>query len=180
MIGWTDERVELLKKLWTDGLSASQIAGQLGGGVTRNAVIGKVHRLGLSGRTKAASVQPRSVRPKNRPQAPAPQRSGGAPQPLVFGNTALKPSPRPMAEPRPDMEPAPAIPFPAPAVENRVTILQLNERTCRWPEGDPSSNEFRFCGASSEVGVPYCKYHCAIAYQPAQDRRREKRVANGR
>jgi hypothetical protein len=101
-MSWNDERVELLKKLWTDGLSASQIAGELGG-VTRNAVIGKVHRLGLSGRAKAPSVSAPRVR-KAVPRAPARPVS----MPQMRGNTALAAMPmtetyivaemRPMAE----------------------------------------------------------------------------------
>lgn len=175
MLGWTDERVELLKKLWGEGLSASQIASQLGS-VTRNAVIGKVHRLGLSGRTKTVTTAPRPVRAKPRPNAsPAPR---GTVQPLIFGANALKSVAEAEVEPELDRAPAPAIPFPAPSAEGRVTILQLNERTCRWPEGDPASDEFRFCGGSSQPGVPYCAYHCMLAYQPSQDRRRDRRVAN--
>ncbi len=83
---WTDERVELLKKLWADGLSASQIAGELGG-ITRNAVIGKVHRLGLSGRAKAPSS---SVPRQRKPRAPTMFR---APRPMMRGNTALAAQP---------------------------------------------------------------------------------------
>jgi len=180
-INWSDERVETLKKLWAEGLSASQIAAQLGG-VTRNAVIGKVHRLGLSGRTKTPTPAPRAARPKMRPPSSPPQSRPS--QPLTFGATALKIVDRPEAEARPQAEPAPAIPFPVPDAGARVTILQLNERTCRWPEGDPASPDFRFCGASSEVGVPYCQYHCAVAYQPSVERRRgrereQRRLAVG-
>ena len=167
---WSEERVELLKKLWADGLSASMIATQLGG-VTRNAVIGKVHRLGLSGRTKTVSTQPRTNRPKMRPNGP----SRPSVQPLVFGNNALKMEARPEIMP---VAPAPApIPFPAPSPEDRVTILGLTEKTCRWPEGDPASSEFRFCGSQTNTGLPYCAYHCAVAYQPSQERRRELRRA---
>jgi GcrA cell cycle regulator len=174
MIVWTDERVEQLKKLWNDGLSASQIAAQLGG-VTRNAVIGKVHRLGLSGRTKTVTTTPRASRPKMRPN-----NHHGRPsiQPLVFGANALKRELLP-AENQ-ERAPAIAIPFPAPSPEGRVGILQLSERTCRWPEGDPASSDFKFCGAQTASALPYCPYHCAIAYQPSQDRRRDKRAAGAR
>src|SRR6188472_1916212 len=86
LMSWTDERVELLKKLWADGLSASQIAGELGG-ITRNAVIGKVHRLGLSGRAKAPSS---SVPRQRKPRAPSMFR---APRPMMRGNTALAHAP---------------------------------------------------------------------------------------
>lgn len=165
---WTDERVELLKKLWQEGLSASMIATQLGG-VTRNAVIGKVHRLGLSGRTKTITTSSRVAQQKPRQQsAPRP-----TVQPLTFGATALKP--RPVPAPRPVAAPEP-IPFPAPAGD-RISILQLTERTCRWPIGDPATSEFGFCGASKEPGgAPYCPYHCRIAYQPVVDRRRDRRA----
>lgn len=174
MIVWTDERVEQLKKLWSDGLSASQIAAQLGG-ITRNAVIGKVHRLGLSGRTKTLTTAPRNSRPKMRPGGGLARPSI---QPLVFGANALKRDVAP--EGAPERAPAVAIPFPAPSPEGRVTILQLSERTCRWPEGDPATSDFKFCGAQTASGLPYCPYHCAIAYQPSQDRRRDRRAAGAR
>lgn len=159
-MSWTDERVELLKKLWSDGLSASQIAGELGG-ITRNAVIGKVHRLGLSGRAKSPSSS--SPRPRK-------ARSGGhmlrVQRPQMRGNTALAYDYEP--EPEPEMLEIP--------VEQRKTLLQLNENTCRWPIGDPSSTEFFFCGGDSVNEQPYCSFHSRVAYQPASDRRREKRT----
>ncbi len=173
-MSWTDERVELLRKLWSDGLSASQIAAQIGS-VTRNAVIGKVHRLGLSGRAKTMTTAPRINRTphKARPQGNSMPRAGMAP--MSFGATALKTEAQPDVERA--VEPAPAIPFPVPESQSRITLMQLTERTCRWPVGDPSTAEFRFCGANSEAGVPYCTYHCAIAYQPVSDRKR--RAAGG-
>jgi GcrA cell cycle regulator len=170
-MSWTDERVELLKKLWNQGLSASQIAAELAGGVTRNAVIGKVHRLGLSGRTKAPSPQP--VRPRKAVTRAPSHPMTHAPQ--VRGNLAL--SPKPVA-PAPVIEIAPA---PSPEivipVSERVTIMDLRESMCRWPHGDPTSEEFRFCGAKSSPGTPYCPYHSQIAYQPSLERRRERSKA---
>jgi GcrA cell cycle regulator len=158
LMGWTDERVELLKKLWADGLSASQIAAELGG-ITRNAVIGKVHRLGLSGRAKS----PSSSAP--RPRKP---RSSGhmmrVSRPAMRGNTALAYDYEP--EPEPEMIEIP--------IEQRKTLLQLNEKTCRWPVGDPGSTEFFFCGGEA-ADSPYCTFHSRVAYQPASDRRRDKR-----
>ena len=157
-MGWTDERVELLKKLWADGLSASQIAAELGG-ITRNAVIGKVHRLGLSGRAKSpssAAPRPRKAR------APGMLRVS---RPAMRGNTALAFEYEP--EPEPELIEIP--------VEQRKTLLQLNERTCRWPIGDPGSNDFFFCGGEAASELPYCSYHSRVAYQPANERRREKR-----
>ncbi len=122
-MSWTDERVELLKKLWADGLSASQIAAELGG-ITRNAVIGKVHRLGLSGRAKS----PSSTAP--RPRKP---RSSGhmmrVPRASMRGNTALAYDYE--AEPEPELIEIP--------IEQRKTLLQLNEKTCHWPVGDPAA-----------------------------------------
>lgn len=172
-MSWTNERVELLKKLWSDGLSASQIAGELGG-VTRNAVIGKVHRLGLSGRAKTTttSAKPRRPRTSAAPSNAAPKRP--SPQPMTHGATALKAdiAPEPAAEPKPAVEPiAELVP-----ISQRATILTLTERTCKWPIGDPATDDFYFCGRQSDAGVPYCAHHCKIAYQPVSDRRRDRKV----
>ena len=174
-MSWTDERVERLKTLWSEGLSASQIATELGA-VTRNAVIGKVHRLGLSGRAKP-QVQPA------RPQAAAPQRVKAAPSrtvaqssnarviahPVSVGATALKADT--LAEQV--LVAAPVVEADPPSFE-RVTILNLNEQTCKWPVGDPGKPDFFFCGRKSDVGIPYCAFHARIAYQPSAERRRER------
>ncbi|HTT47305.1 MAG TPA: GcrA family cell cycle regulator [Pseudolabrys sp.] len=157
-MSWTDERVELLKKLWADGLSASQIAAELGG-ITRNAVIGKVHRLGLSGRAKS----PSSASPR-----PRKARSSGmlrVPRPAMRGNTALAYDYE--VEPEPELIEIP--------VEQRKTLLQLTEKTCHWPIGDPGSGDFFFCGGETANELPYCSYHSRVAYQPANERRRDKR-----
>jgi GcrA cell cycle regulator len=149
---WTDERVELLKKLWTDGLSASQIAAELGG-ITRNAVIGKVHRLGLSGRAKS----PSSTAPRPR----KPRASGHMmrlARPAMRGNTALAP----MYETDVDSEPE--------LIENIIPIGQ------RWPIGDPGTAEFFFCGGAPLDGAPYCGYHSRVAYQPPAARRDRRPV----
>ena len=169
-MGWTEERVELLKKLWAEGLSASQVAAELGN-VTRNAVIGKVHRLGLSGRakpTRGAAARPRRMRSMR------PQRDG-EPGFATIGNTALKAESVALARTRPKPEPAPIAELVIPK-EQRKTILQLTEYTCKWPIGDPGDEEFHFCGRNSDIGGPYCDYHARIAYQPLQDRRRERRA----
>ncbi|GLK68494.1 GcrA family cell cycle regulator [Hansschlegelia plantiphila] len=173
---WTDERVELLKKRWADGLSASQIAAELGG-VTRNAVIGKVHRLGLSGRAKAAPTGVARLRAKPAASAPRRQATSAPREPsyAVHGNVALAPA---VSAPRPT--PAPRI-VPIGLVETsqlvceRVTIMELRENMCRWPLGDPSQTDFRFCGGRCSPGDAYCGHHAAIAYQPAHDRRRDRR-----
>src|SRR5512143_4004587 len=128
-MGWTDERVETLKKLWLEGLSASQIAKHLGG-VTRNAVIGKVHRLGLSGR--AVPSQP--TRPVFKAPRPA--------RPVV----AAQPSPRRALEPSPVPAPRPPASIEEPGT---ATVLTLGAHMCKWPIGDPATDSFTFCGRRS-------------------------------
>jgi GcrA cell cycle regulator len=164
VMSWTDERVELLRKLWLDGLSASQIAHELANGITRNAVIGKVHRLGLSGRVKTAA--PANSRPRPKTLRPAHMRSSGM---SVRGNTALALKPQILEAPQPIEE----IVIP---ISQMVTIMELKEAMCRWPVGDPTSAEFRFCGAKKAAAGtgPYCPYHSRIAYQPLQERRRDR------
>lgn len=139
-MAWTDERVETLKKLWQDGLSCTQIAKQLGG-VTRNAVIGKITRLGLAGR--AAPSAP--ARPKFRAPRPA--------RPAV-------------ASPPPPPPPLP--PAPARYVEEGpglATVLTLGTHMCKWPIGDPRNATFTYCGRRQDKG-PYCAEHARVAYQP--------------
>ncbi|HVY83712.1 MAG TPA: GcrA family cell cycle regulator [Caulobacterales bacterium] len=148
---WTDERVNTLKKLWAEGLSASQIAKQLGG-VTRNAVIGKVHRLGLAGRATPSRPAKRPVR---------------AARPRVVGPTA--PRIRPAAT-----MPTVVIPQlePMKLEDGRTaTVLSLNESMCKFPIGDPNDADFAFCGRSA-CGGPYCADHARLAYQPTQARKR--------
>lgn len=169
---WTDERVELLKKLWGDGLSASQIATEIGGGITRNAVIGKVHRLGLSGRGKAKAAPP--ARPKGK-AAPAPNAPAPAPPPRPAAVVA--PAPAALAvEAAPEPAPPPAADEVGLPLSERVTIMDLRESMCRWPMGDPTKPEFRFCGARSVTGLPYCSNHAQVAYQPVADRKRDRRL----
>ena len=150
-MGWTDERVELLKKLWQDGLSASQIAKQLGG-VTRNAVIGKVHRLGLSGRAAPSKPQ-RTVFKAPRPARP----------------TAMV-----VTAPRRMSDSSPTPPTPVRYIDERpgtATVLTLGAHMCKWPIGDPALDNFTFCGRRSDEG-PYCHEHAEVAYQPAQAKKK--------
>jgi GcrA cell cycle regulator len=152
-MGWTDERVELLKKLWQDGLSASQIAKQLGG-VTRNAVIGKVHRLGLSGRA-TPSKPARTVFKAPRPARPA---------------AAAPSAPRRLAEPvSQQVQPTPV--RYVDETPGSATVLTLGAHMCKWPIGDPSLDSFTFCGRRSSDG-PYCMEHSQVAYQPSQAKKR--------
>ena len=168
-MSWTDERVELLTKLWAEGLSASQIATELGG-ATRNAVIGKVHRLGLSGRGKA----PVQAKPRRTRQARAPRRT--VVQATTVGNVALKQVFEEEMEPNqlPQVQTANVAPFVIP-LEQRRSILTLSEQTCKWPIGHPGSDDFYFCGAKCDVSTPYCEAHSRLAYQPAVDRRRDRK-----
>jgi GcrA cell cycle regulator len=183
-MGWTEERVELLKKLWLEGLSASQIAGVLGEGVTRNAVIGKVHRLKLSGRAKPASSTPR-VRNASRSSARrVSSPSGGSSSPRsslggmmksrslgsapMHGATALKISEDVEAEAYVAPQ---AVELFIPVAE-RLSLLQLSENTCKWPIGDPLSSEFYFCGQHSNDGKPYCEFHSRRAYHQVDRKKR--------
>ena len=160
-MSWTEERVDTLKKLWQEGHSASQIAKQLGG-VTRNAVIGKVHRLGLSGR--AAPSQP--TRPLYKPARVA--RPAVSPQSHGAHGSSL-----PRREP---VVARPVISQPlTPYVEapGTATVLTLGAKMCKWPIGDPSSDSFSFCGRRADDGTPYCVEHARVAYQPSQKKKRE-------
>ena len=168
-MAWTDEIIEQLKQHWMEGKSASQIAGLLGNGMTRNAVIGKVHRLGLAGRAKAPSsgaARPRAPPPPAHRVA-GPRLNSAAPR-IVRGATALAIAPQALAEvDEPEFESV-VVPM-----SLRVTIVELKESMCRWPLGDPADSEFRYCGSPTASG-PYCAYHAGLAYQPAQERRRDR------
>lgn len=162
--GWTDDRVTLLKKLWTDGLSASQIAKQLGG-VTRNAVIGKVHRLGLAGRAAPSRPIKRIPVPIARPRPTlVPPVAGATTKPEVstrptpiLPTAALKAAVKPVA--------------PAEKRGDLIGVLQLGSNMCKWPIGDPGDVDFGFCGAGCTSGAVYCTEHAAIAFQPAMSRK---------
>lgn len=172
-MNWTDERVELLKKLWSEGLSASQIAAQLGG-VSRNAVIGKVHRLKLSSRGRATAAP---TRQKKTTQVAAAtktvQRTVTATRTVTasIGATALQAQfdVEPVA--RHYIRPVENVVVP---ISRRLQLVQLNERTCKWPNGDPLSEDFSFCGNEAGESGPYCGYHSKVAFQPASERRRSR------
>ena len=171
---WTEERIERLKALWAEGLSASQIAAELGG-VTRNAVIGKVHRLGLSGRVKSAgSATPRPRKPIVRQGSASRSQPTGSSSFAVRGNVALKPviiadtAIVALAE-----QAAEDVVVP---MSRRVSIMELREGVCKWPLGDPMATDFVYCGADCGVGSVYCSHHSRLAYQPTQDRRRSVEI----
>jgi GcrA cell cycle regulator len=196
-MSWTDERVELLKKMWGEGQSASQIAKELGG-VTRNAVIGKVHRLGLSNRTAAGGAAKAEAKPAPAPKAAAPAEPKPAPRPEPKTEPAREPV---RAEAAPESKPIPArkqiIPAgqplpPQPSANEispealakvneiekkakKLTLMELTERTCKWPVGDPATEDFWFCGLPVQQGKPYCEAHVGVAFQPMSSRRDRRR-----
>ena len=208
-MSWTDERIERLKELWTRGMTASHIADELGG-VSRNAVIGKAHRLGLQSRpspVKAneaapaeepqaapepatvpeAKAAPAAPQPAPRP-APAPAAAPSpaaaapeptpAPQPLIRSigpGGFLRQAPGEQQSPIPPAPPRRLVPAkPSPEIADKTSLLDLNEKICKWPIGHPGEPDFHFCGAQSNPGFPYCVEHCGVAYQaqlPRRDRR---------
>ncbi len=194
-MSWTDERVETLKRMWGEGQSASQIAKELGG-VTRNAVIGKVHRLGLSNRVggkeeeeeapapaaaraepaqRPEPVPPRTEAP--RPAAPAAAVPASNVTPLPV-RKAIIPAGQPLP-PQPSLnEISPEALASVREVEKRarkLSLMELTERTCKWPIGDPATEDFWFCGLPSLPGKPYCEAHVGVAFQPMSARRDRRR-----
>lgn len=200
-MSWTDERVETLKRMWNEGQSASQIAKELGG-VTRNAVIGKVHRLGLSNRVggkdeedegtpapapaaakpePAPSPEPAPRTEAARPAAPAAAAPAAAPSSNVTTlpvRKAIIPAGQPLP-PQPSLnEISPEALASVREVEKRarkLTLMELTERTCKWPIGDPATEDFWFCGLPSLPGKPYCEAHVGVAFQPMSARRDRRR-----
>ena len=229
-MSWTDERIDRLKELWTQGNTASQIAEELGG-VSRNAVIGKAHRLGLQARPSpvkanepapaaAVAPPPTPVEEAPAPAAAAAEPAAPEPAPIVEAAPAGEPEvapweaqaatenddddeeeaapaappppPPPLirsigpggflrqapGEQQPPIPPAPPrrlVPAkPSPEIADKTSLLDLNERICKWPIGHPGEPDFHFCGAQANPGFPYCVQHCGVAYQaqlPRRDRR---------
>jgi len=231
-MSWTDERIDRLKAMWTQGSTASQIAEELGG-VSRNAVIGKAHRLGLDSRPspvkageekKPAAAKPAPTPTTAKPATAAPvKKAVSAPEPISrrAAPVADDPAPPPMRKPRvadaadmpvqnlvparegadpstiqyrsvgpggfirqgpgdtqapiPPAPPRRLVPAkPAADVADKTSLLDLNDRICRWPMGHPGEPDFHFCGGAANPGFPYCVAHCGVAYQaqlPRRDRR---------
>ncbi len=204
-MSWTDERIATLTKMWEGGATASQIADELGG-VSRNAVIGKAHRLGLKSRPspvkpnekapaaksdKAAPAAKVSAKPKPKAPAPAPKAAPAAPRPAhttAAAGIPSQPIPNPTADmpkivsvgpggflrqgpgdqqaPIPPAPPRRLVPArPSPEIADKTSLLDLNERVCRWPMGHPGEPDFHFCGEKVNPGFPYCVEHCGRAYQ---------------
>ena len=200
-MSWTEERIERLKKMWADGATASQIADELGG-VSRNAVIGKAHRLGLEQRPspvkpgeekegKKASAAAASPKPTPKAEAakpaaaaaPATPQPGRAqrlsPQELQYRSIGpggfIRQGPGEQQAPIPPAPPRRLVPAkPSPEVADKTSLLDLNDRICKWPIGHPGEPDFYFCGQPANPGFPYCVDHCGVAYQaqlPRRDRR---------
>ncbi|MDB5698079.1 MAG: GcrA cell cycle regulator [Alphaproteobacteria bacterium] len=207
-MSWTDERIDQLKELWSKGMTASQIADELGG-VSRNAVIGKAHRLGLQSRPSPVKPnEPIAARPKPKPLArpveeaageeaePAPRAPHRAPEPAPVQAAAPTSAPQQPPQPQirsvgpggflrqgpgdqqPPIPPAPPrrlVPAkPSTEVADKTSLLDLNEKICKWPIGHPGEPDFHFCGKQANPGFPYCIQHCGVAYQaqlPRRDRR---------
>lgn len=209
-MSWTDERVETLKRMWGEGQSASAIAKELGG-VTRNAVIGKVHRLGLSNRNDDAATAAAPVAEQAKPELkPAKKAEKKAAAPKPDPKAEKKATPEPVAaKPEPEEEePSTQAAFtpslrrqivpagqplpPQPSANEispealasvrevekkarKLSLMELTERTCKWPIGDPATEKFWFCGLPSQAGKPYCEAHVGVAFQPMSSRRDRRR-----
>jgi len=197
-MSWTDERVETLKKMWGEGQSASQIAKELGG-VTRNAVIGKVHRLGLSNRATtsgtAASAKPAAKEKPAVAAKPAPKptiKAKPAPVPAIKEEQELDENGIPISAARRAIIPAGQPLPPQPSANEispealakvsevektakRLSLMELTEKTCKWPVGDPATDDFWFCGLAVQQGKPYCEAHVGVAFQPMSSRRDRRR-----
>lgn len=158
---WTPERVQKLIELWTAGRSASEVSRAFGGIVSRSAVIGKVHRLGIQRGAKTRH-SPRSGNPRV-PRTQGPKtfiaRSLGSP-------VAVWAKGRFPAQITVDVDIAPTVVDEPAPIEQRKTIATLTNACCRWPVGEPSDPEFHFCGATRIPGLPYCEPHAKRAYTP--------------
>jgi GcrA cell cycle regulator len=158
-MAWTEERIALLTKYWQEGHSASQIAEALGEGLTRNAVIGKAHRLGLASRPSPLKGGDGKDEPKARKRA-APAEAAAAPATEAAAPDPAAPPAAARARRRGSIGKA-----------SRVTLLDLNDRICKWPIGHPDEPDFHFCGKPVTPGFPYCAEHCLLAYQSQQPKR---------
>jgi GcrA cell cycle regulator len=199
-MSWTDERIDRLKELWTQGMTASQIADELGG-VSRNAVIGKAHRLGLQSRpspvkpNEGGEISPSPFEPAAEAEAepeeaeaeaeteaePEPAAAAAPPPPpqpqirSIGPGGFVRQAPGEQQSPIPPAPPRRLVPAkPSPEIADKTSLLDLNEKICKWPIGHPGEPDFHFCGSPANPGFPYCVEHCGVAYQ-AQIPRRDRR-----
>lgn len=195
---WTEETIARLRDLWQQGLSTAEIGRQLS--VTKNAVVGKAHRLGLKPRPSpirraAKATPPADAATQAAPVAAAPAvapKKEAAPAPVVAAPSVPEKAPAPVkasvAVPAPKAatpaaaEPAPeaaARPARAPARAARAALRPVSEprrrssQSCCWPLGDPGTPGFHFCGATPLPGKPYCAEHAQLAYVKLRSDRRD-------
>ena len=185
-MSWTDERVDVLKKMWGEGQSASVIAKELGG-VTRNAVIGKVHRLGLSNRVTSTTAKPAAKDKAKAGMKAKPAVPAAPPKPILAPETVRITPPAvrkiiPAGQPLPPQPSANEISPEALAkvsevekTAKRISLMELTEKTCKGPVGDPATDDFWFCGLAVKTGKPYCEAHVGVAFQPMSSRRDRRR-----
>lgn len=167
-MAWTDQMVEDLRRMWKEGMTTGAIGKKLG--VSKNSIIGKVHRLGLSGRPSPIKRKSDTAAPKATPEK----------------NIAIEPAPKVSETQTPKVAPKPVEENPAPAQkiipdddkfistkieskpivrkDGKVMLTNLDNHTCRWPIGDPKDENFHFCGKKVKLGQTYCEEHAAIAY----------------
>jgi GcrA cell cycle regulator len=184
--------------MWGEGQSASQIAKELGG-VTRNAVIGKVHRLGLSNRAGSGGSAASKAAPKEKPAVaaakpaakpvPKAKTKAAVPStevleldengiPISAARRAIIPAGQPLPPQPSANEISPEALAKVSEVEKgakRISLMELTEKTCKWPVGDPATDDFWFCGLSVQQGKPYCEAHVGVAFQPMSSRRDRRR-----
>ena len=197
MMAWNDERVAILKKMWLEGNSASEIAKELGN-ITRNAVIGKVHRLGLSNRdtniSKRGTTSNKAIKnvkrgrppkvkqePKKRGRPQKPKGPSAIPEKFKDDDQSISPSAKSKLSHESNLEVVSDLSeetmknlLKVEMKSKKISLMELTERTCKWPIGDPATDTFWFCGHESEPGKPYCKTHISIAFQPITQRRNRK------
>lgn len=157
---WTDEAVEELKRMWDRGMTTGQIAKALN--VTKNSIIGKVHRLCLTARPspiKKTDGSGSEKKPAKSPAKPVKESAAGKKEAAVN-----KKKPAVAAEVKtPTPRPA-ALAASSAAEETNIPLVKLDNHTCRWPLGDPRDEDFCFCGKKIKTGQTYCEEHAAIAY----------------
>jgi len=169
-MGWTEQQIETLKKMWGNGYSANDIAKNLGGGVTRNAVIGKAHRLKLS--AGAASARPSVEHPsKTAGVVVAKINKISKRRPMLRGIASAQVSEMPQRTTAIIRQPV-LRPIETARRSEGIPVTKAGEHHCRWPIGDPRSPDFRFCGCDTQEGLPYCTHHARIAYQTVSRRSR--------
>lgn len=153
-MAWTPDLIKELKRLWNKGLTTVEIGNRIG--MSKNAVVGKAHRLGLEGRPSPIK---RDKKKEHVVAAPTSKKAPIAKKEKVTATSSILP-PEPAFEPEPIVEKAVS----KKKKHKGVQLVDLKPNSCRWPEGDPKDPDFCFCGQECAPGKIYCEEHCAIAY----------------